>query len=83
MKLMKKTFIMQKKIVLTIQKPLADTNDTVMTMLMAIGIKKYAAASTVSGEDLPGVSQEDPSSVGLFVSSKMTLTPPGKQKPPG
>ena len=51
MKLMKKTFIMQNKIVLTIQKPLAKTNDTVMTMLMAIGIKKYAAASTVSGED--------------------------------
>ena len=53
-----------------------------------IGIKKYAAASTVSGEDLPGVSQEDPSSISLFVRSEMALTvgfltPPVKAEPPG
>ena len=60
----------------------------VSVMITCIEIEKYAAASTVYREDLPGVSQEDPSSVGIFVRSKMALTvdllkSPVKAEPPG
>ena len=46
---------------------------SVSITITCIGIEKYAAASTVFRYDLPGVSQKDPSSVSLFVSSKMHL----------
>ena len=71
--------------------PLASTWEiqvpSISIMITCIEINKYAAASSVYHEDLPGVSQEYPSSVGLFVSSKMALTvgiltSPVKAEPP-